>query len=156
MIDKYKCSDCKDGYRIFIKGDYVFPLAGLNYTIHDAEYFECDVCHARSLGARLVEKINDIELEEARKVLNLILKNGFAHTKSISFLQEISGTKDVDLVHKLKISKSTISNWDKRNTVLPYYLSILLAGIFAHKLKMNDIESIVQDNIHSMLMSKVS
>ena len=156
MIDKYKCSECKDGYRVFIKGDYVLPLADSKHTIHDAEYFECESCHARSLGARLIKRINVIELEEAKKILNLILKNGFAHTKSISFLQKISGIKDVDLVKKLKIPKSTISNWDKRNTVLPYYLSIILVGIFANKLKMNDLESVVQNNIHSMLISNVS
>lgn len=150
MMDKYKCSECKEGYRIFTKNDYILPLSDSSYTIHNAEYFECDTCHSRSLSAKLIKKINEIEMNEAQKILHEILKKGFVHTKAVSFLQEISGIRDVDLVKSLKISKSTISNWDKRNTLLPYHLSIILAGIFAHKLKMNDIESDVQNNIRSM------
>jgi DNA-binding transcriptional regulator YiaG len=152
MVHKYKCSDCKDGYRTLIKGDYVIPLSKSNYTIHNAEYFECEACHSRSLSAKLIKKINEIEEKEAKKIINSILKEGSAHTKSISFLQKVTGIRDIDLSKSLKIPKSTISNWEKRNTELPYHLSIILAGIFAHKLKLNDLESIVQNNIHTMLL----
>jgi hypothetical protein len=156
MIDKYECPDCKKGYRTYVKGDYTLPLYDAKTIIHDAEYFECDVCHARSLGAKLVKKINELRIEDGKDIITAILKNGFVHTKEVSYLQNITGFRDVDLVKTLKIPKSTISNWDKRNTVLPYHLSILLAGIFAKRLKIQNLESEVNERIQSILIAHAS
>lgn len=156
MIDKYECPDCKNGYRIYVKGNLELPLYKSKIMIHDAEYFQCDSCNARSLGAKLVKKINELQIEDCKNIISSILKNGFVHTKEVSYLQNISGFRDVDLVKTLKIPKSTISNWDRRNTVLPYHLSILLAGIFAKRLKIKDLESDVNERIQSILIANAS
>ena len=94
-----------------------------------------------------------IEKKEAEKILISVHAGKELDTKSVTFLRNVVGMRAVDLSNKMKISKSTICNWDKKNTPLPYHLSILLCSLFANKLHLSAIEESFKEDLYLMIAS---
>ena len=151
MTQKFRCPHCSQGYQSIVRKAYIVHLPHSEVKIPNAEYFECGTCHERSLEEKLISQINKIEKIAAGKILLTVAKGGELDMKSVSFLRKVSGIRAVDLANKLKISKSTISNWDKKDSNLPYYLSILLCSLFARKLHLESIEKSLKENLNSMI-----
>jgi DNA-binding transcriptional regulator YiaG len=153
MITKFRCPHCNKGYQLLVTQDYVVELPHGEKTIPRAEYFECNLCHELSLDEKLIRKINQIEQKEAEKILISVNEGKALDTKSVSFLRKVTGLRSIDLANKLKLAKSTISNWDKKNSELPYHLSLLLCSMFAHKLHFVKIEKEFRKNLDVMIAS---
>lgn len=101
----------------------------------------------------LIAKINILEKKDAKNLLNSIKDGQELDTKSITFLRHVTGLRAVDLANKLKISKSTISNWDKRNSTVPYHLALLLGALFVHRLHLPDIEKSFRQDLDILIAS---
>ncbi len=151
MIKKFKCPHCNKGFQKIVSHDFLVELPYSRVTILNAEYFECENCKEKALGESLISKINEIETKEAKKILLTIRKGKELETKAVLFLRQLSGLRAVDLAHKIKISKSTISNWDKKNTKLPYHLSLLLGNLFANKLGFVAIGKSIHNDLEMMI-----
>ena len=150
---KFRCPHCQTGFQSIVRKDYVIKLPHRDEIIPSAEYFECENCHERSLEEKLLVQIDLIEKKEAEKILISVHAGKELDTKSVTFLRNVVGMRAVDLSNKMKISKSTISNWDKKNTPLPYHLSILLCSLFANKLHLSAIEESFKEDLYLMIAS---
>lgn len=153
MIKKFRCPHCNKGHQVLVTQDYVVELPHGGKTIPRAEYFECDVCHELSLDEKLLRKIDQIEQKEAERILKSVNEGKALDTKSVAFLRRVTGLRSIDLAHKLRLAKSTISNWEKKNSELPYHLSILLCSMFAHKLNFVKIEKDFRRDLDLMIAS---
>lgn len=94
----------------------------------EVNFFECDNCKETIF---LGQESKKADISAAKRILNdTILAKWEMNGEDVAFLRAVVGLSAKDLSLSLNLDPSAVSQWEKRNTVLSFPVSLAVSLLF--------------------------
>ena len=136
---KMPCPICQTGHLQPQNNSVSVRIGENRFVLSDpVHFFECDHC---SETIFLGQESKKADLSAAKRILaETILSNRAMNGEDIIFLRAVVELSAKELSLSLNLDPSTVSQWEKRNTVLSFPVSLAVSVLLLKKLLPNEHE----------------